>query len=157
MFDTVRNALASWFLPKAVPPALTGGQWSGTSYVDAFKRNREPTANELLAELKNTAFTCATINAAACAAFPPRLYVTTHPDQPEPKCLTRPVDRRTEMRFRAHPALLTPHSVIREVIDHPLLTLLRKVNPVHNSFDLWELTTLYQEVHGCAYWYLNLG
>src|SRR5262249_6934236 len=40
---------------------------------------------------------------------------------------------------------------------HPLLTLLRKVNPVHNSFDLWELTTLYQEVHGSAYWYLGMG
>jgi HK97 family phage portal protein len=143
--------------PKSVPSALAGGQWSGTSFVDAYKRNREPTPNELLAELKNTAFTCATINAAVCAAFPPRLYVTTHPDQPEPKCLTRPVDRRTEVRFRAHPALLTPHSVIREVVDHPLLELLRKVNAVHNSFDLWELTTLYQEVHGCAYWYLNLG
>jgi phage portal protein BeeE len=27
---------------------------------------------------------------------------------------------------------------------------------VHNQFDLWELTTLYQEVHGSAYWYLDL-
>jgi HK97 family phage portal protein len=30
------------------------------------------------------------------------------------------------------------------------------VNPVHNSFDLWELTQIYLEVHGCAYWYLDL-
>jgi HK97 family phage portal protein len=28
---------------------------------------------------------------------------------------------------------------------------------VHNSFDLWELTTLYQEVHGCAYWFVERG
>ena len=28
---------------------------------------------------------------------------------------------------------------------------------MHNSFDLWELTTLYQEVHGSAYWYVSLG
>jgi HK97 family phage portal protein len=26
---------------------------------------------------------------------------------------------------------------------------------VHNAFDLWELTTLYQEVHGSAYWLMN--
>jgi Phage-related protein len=38
-----------------------------------------------------------------------------------------------------------------------LLTLLANVNPVHNAFDLWELTTLYQEVHGSAYWMLDIG
>jgi HK97 family phage portal protein len=27
---------------------------------------------------------------------------------------------------------------------------------IHRFFDLWELTTLYLEVHGSAYWYLNL-
>ena len=46
---------------------------------------------------------------------------------------------------------------IEEVFDHPLLTLLQQVNPIHNQFDLWELTTLYQEVHGSAYWYLHFG
>ena len=40
-------------------------------------------------------------------------------------------------------------------MDHPLLTLLAQVNPIHNSFDLWELTTLYQEVHGSAYWFIE--
>ena len=28
---------------------------------------------------------------------------------------------------------------------------------MHNAFDLWELTTLYQEVHGSAYWCLDVG
>jgi HK97 family phage portal protein len=44
---------------------------------------------------------------------------------------------------------------VEEVNDHPLLTLLRAVNPTHNAHDLWELTTLYQEVHGSAYWHLT--
>jgi HK97 family phage portal protein len=43
------------------------------------------------------------------------------------------------------------------VTDHPLLTILSRPNPIHNSFDLWELTTLYQEVHGSAYWFLDLN
>ena len=43
-------------------------------------------------------------------------------------------------------------SAVEEVASHPLLTLLRQVNPVHNAFDLWELTELYLEVQGCAYW-----
>ncbi len=152
--------LAGWLRPKNLPPALTGAQWSGTSFVDAYRRNRNPTPNELLAELKNTAWACASINAAVCASFPPRLYVTTRPGQPRPKCLTRALPRRTDRLLRACPHL-QPHTKgadrIEEVTDHPLLTLLAKVNPVHNAFDLWELTTLYQEVHGGAYWYLDRG
>jgi len=157
--DTLAR-LAGWLRPKNLPPALTGAQWSGTSFVDAYRRNRNPTPNELLAELKNTAWACASINAAVCASFPPRLFVTTRPGEPRPKCLTRALPRRTDRLLRACPHLqLHTKSAdrIEEVTDHPLLTLLRQVNPVHNSFDLWELTTLYQEVHGGAYWYLDRG
>jgi HK97 family phage portal protein len=143
---------------------LTGNQWSGTSFIDSFKRERNPTPNELMAELKNTAFTCATINAAVCAAFPPKLYVATDPKtQSEARCLKQPLDSRTENRIRRNwasiskPGHLGHATRLEEVLDHPLLTLLRKVNPAHNSFDLWELTTLYQEVHGCAYWYLHFS
>src|ERR1700757_141747 len=96
------NRLARWLHPKSAPPALAGSQWSGTGFVDAYKRSRNPTPNELLAELKNTAFTCASINAAVCAAFPPRLYVATHDaSQPAPRCLRKPLDPRTEHRLRS--------------------------------------------------------
>jgi HK97 family phage portal protein len=152
--------LAGWLRPKNLPPALTGAQWSGTSFVDAYRRNRNPTPNELLAELKNTAWACASINAAVCASFPPRLFVTTRTGEPRPRCLTRALPRRTDRTLRACPHL-QPRTKgadrIEEVTDHPLLTLLAQVNPVHNAFDLWELTTLYQEVHGGAYWYLDRG
>jgi HK97 family phage portal protein len=144
---------------KGMPYALAGGQWSGTSFVDSYRRNRNSTPNELMAELKSTAWTCTSINASVCANFPPRLYVTTRPDQPAPKCLTRPVDPRTEHRLRNAPWLSARTKAarhIQEVTEHPLLSLLQQVNPVHNAFDLWELTTLYQEVHGSAYWYLDI-
>ena len=41
-----------------------------------------------------------------------------------------------------------------EVDEHPLLDLLRNVNDDMNRFDLFELTALYQELVGNAYWYL---
>jgi HK97 family phage portal protein len=151
------NALAAWLSRKAVPTSLAGNQWTGTTFVDVFKRTRNPTANELMAELKGAAWTCASINASVCASFAPRLYVATYPDQPSARCLTRALDRRTERRLRQAPHLpprLTKAHKIEEVLDHPLLTLLRQVNPVHNAFDLWELTQLYLEVHGRAFWYL---
>src|SRR5205085_9519024 len=53
------------------------------------------------------------------------------------------------------PARVTKAARLEEVLDHPLLTLFRRVNPLTNQFDLWELTTLYQEVHGSAYWLLR--
>src|SRR5436305_1253708 len=152
--------LAGWLRPKNLPPALAGAQWSGTAFVDAYKRNRNPTPNELLAELKNTAWTCASINAAACATYPPRLYVATHNEEPEARCLRAPISSRTEERLRALPYLptrLTKAYKIEEVLRHPLLELLRQVNPVHNQYDLFELTTLYQEVLGSAYWYLSFN
>ncbi len=148
------------YVRKRVPVSLTGGQWTGTQYVDAFKRNRAPTPNELMAELKNTAWTCASINASVCASFPPSLYVVTERRHPAPKCLTKPVPTKTQDRLRRQPHLqgyMRKADRIEQVAEHPLLELLEQVNPVHNSFDLWELTTLYQEVHGSAYWYLSFG
>jgi HK97 family phage portal protein len=147
---------------KAVPSSLTGSQWTGTGFVDAFKRNRNPTPNELLAELKNTAWTCASINAAVCANNPPQLYVVTRHHQPRPKCATRPLDGTEEKRLRALPHLAArtkDAAAIEQVTEHPLLSLLRQPTAPSNvlgAFDLWELTTLYQEVNGSAYWYLDL-
>lgn len=154
--------LGRWIGGKAVPPALVGPQWTGTGFVDAFKRNRQPTANELLAELKNTAWTCASINAATCANNPPNLYVVTRHNQPVPKCATRPLDARTEKRLRGLPHLAAwtkGAATLEQVTDHPLLTLLERPTApgnLLNKFDLWELTTLYQEVLGSAYWYLDM-
>jgi HK97 family phage portal protein len=148
----MRTFLANWWdrltrWTKSVPPALTGRHVSG-GFVDAFQRLRVPSAHDLLGQLKSTAFTCATLNAATCASYPPRLYVTTRQGQPAPRWPTRPVEGRRFAHAAAH---------VEEVVEHPLLTLLQQVNPVHNAFDLWELTTLYQEVLGSAYWHLEFG
>src|SRR5258708_11170971 len=100
------------------------------------------------------------MNAAVCASFPPKLYVTTKPGEARPKCLTKGISRKCLKRLQSDPHLeMHTRSAehIEEVTQHPLLDLLAQVNPTHNAFDLWELTTLYQEVHGSAYWLLDLG
>src|SRR5947209_10726518 len=92
----VFNRFGRWLGPreaKAIPAALTGGQWSGTNFIDTWQRNRTPTPNELMAELKNTAWTCASINAATCAAYPPSLYIAYSTATEEvPKCKTKKLD-----------------------------------------------------------------
>ena len=99
--------LAQWMRAKGMPYVLAGPQWTGTSYVDSFKRNRQPTPNEILAELKNTAWTCASINAATCANYPPQLYVITEHNQPQAKCATKTLSPWAERRLRALPHLST--------------------------------------------------
>jgi HK97 family phage portal protein len=161
MRQLIANALtllASWIRPKAVPAAVASGVARGSTFLDVYRKHREPTQRQLLEELKNTAWSCASINAAVCASFPPKLYVTTNRGQPAPKCLTRALPHETEARLRAasHLAVHTQGArAIEEVVEHPLLTLLRQVNATHNAFELWELTQIYLEVHGSAYWLLQ--
>lgn len=148
------HRLARWLARKTAPAPvrLTGGAVS--PFIDAYQRLRNPSSLELMGELKNTAYACANLNAAVCASYPPRLYVRTRPGDAEPRCLSRAVvaGERKSLLQRAG---LTGAERIEEVLDHPLRTLLRAVNPTHNAHDLWELTTLYQEVQGSAYWLLS--
>jgi HK97 family phage portal protein len=155
MFDWLKR-LWPWSRKKSAPSALVGNQWGGTQFTDRFKRYREPTPNELMAELKNTAWTCASLNAATCAQYPPSLYVITQHNQPRPKCTTKAIRPDREQQLREHPRLkgrLKSAATIEEVTTHPLLDILGQPNPYHSSYDLWELTTLYLEVHGSAYWH----
>src|SRR5262245_14370356 len=116
-----------WFAgllaPKATPaPPPRGAVSSGP--IDAFNRRREPSPSDLLKELKATAWTCASINAAVCASFPPKLYVRTATGQRQHRLAAR--------------ALLPSHLLavlhknaaqVEEVLDHPILDLFRQVNP----------------------------
>jgi HK97 family phage portal protein len=144
---------------KTTPPVLAGSQWLGTRAIDSYRRQRGPTPNELMAELKNTAWTCASINASVCASFPPQLYVASAAGDPPPRCrtLALPPEKVEELRAAAHLKNYTQRAdSIERVTEHPILDLLRRANPFHNSFDLWELTELYLEVNGSAYWLLDL-
>lgn len=139
--------LAGWLAPAPAAPVFTP---------PSAGRYRQPTAGELLAELRHTAWACASLNAAACASFPPRLYVMTRPGDAPPRRMTRALAPDAVARLLHMPRARHAER-IEEVPDHPLLDLLQQVNPVHNAFDLWELTTLSLEVHGCAYWLLEPG
>jgi HK97 family phage portal protein len=142
-FAHLLQRLAAWLAP-ARSSISSGFPMPG--------RSRSPAPADLLAELKATAWTCASLNSSACAAFPPRLYVRTAPGQAAPRCLTRSLGFAEERRLRGSQSCR-----IEEVREHPLLDLLSQSNSVHNAFDLLELTTLSQEIHGCAYWLLEAG
>lgn len=135
--------------------SVSTGSIDSAPPLDVYRRHRAPSPHELLHELKGTAWTCASINSAVCASFPPRLYIATAPEQPAPRCQTRSLDLTSQRRLLQLRSFTAPNATIEEVVHHPLLTLLRQVNPCHNAFDLWELSELYLEVHGSAYWLLD--
>ena len=143
---------------KSMPSSLAGGQWTGSQFTDRWKREREPTPDELMGELKNTAYACASINAAVCANNPPRLCVATQEGQAAPKCLTAPLEGRAEKAIRGDPEIpLRIRKAVRleQVIEHPLAEVLRRPNAYLSAYDLWELTQFYLEVHGRAFWKLD--
>src|SRR4051794_35255905 len=106
---TLLSRLAGWL----TPPRPTSTGWPMPS-----GRARTPSPADLLAELKATAWASASLNASACAASPPRLYVTTASGQPSPRCLTRSLSGPEERRLRAARGLIQP-SRVEEVHDHP--------------------------------------
>ncbi len=137
-----KNRLAK---PGAIPP------WAHGPYrTMASSTQRAPGSRELLAELRTTAYACATINAGVCASFVPRLYLRCGPNDPLPaKGMGKSVDARNlsvPMRSGTH---------IHEITEHPILELLRSVNDQMNGHDLLELTALSMEVLGNAYWWLE--
>lgn len=139
MLRTLFTRLASWL---ALPAPRGGGFAPGPA------PSRPPSAGELLGELKNTAWTCASLNAAVCASYPPRLYLRTPAGATRSRWPTRALAGVQARRFGGG-------ARVEEVTEHPLLDLLAQVNPVHNGHDLLEQTTLAQEVHGCAYWLID--
>jgi HK97 family phage portal protein len=141
--------LSRWLRHKS-PAPFDGGSLPN----HMLRRPRTPTASELFAELKGTAWTCASINAAVCASLPPRLFVSTTPAQPRLRCLTRSLDPAIVTRLAGVRGPAAPQ--IEEVLDHPLLTLLRQVHANLNAFDLWEQTQMSLDVLGSAYWLLDL-
>jgi HK97 family phage portal protein len=153
-------ALARALQAKNAPSAVAGGGWSGSSYVDSWQRTRELAPSQLIDELKGTAWSCISLNAATCATYTPTLYVVTAHNQPKAKCQTKALDAQTDKRLRALPYLKVKTSsaaTIEQVTDHPLLDLIYQPNPFFNSFDMWELTQTYLEVMGKAYWYVEPG
>lgn len=162
----MRNLIAkslSWLAgkiqTKAAARTMTfGGGSLSSGAVDRYGRIKEPSQSDLMRELRGVAWACASVNAAVCASYYPRLYVATHEGQGKPKTITKALTPAAEAAIRSSPHLppyITKAMQLEEVLEHPLLALFRHVNDDLDQFDLWELTTLYQEVSGCAYWRMH--
>jgi HK97 family phage portal protein len=115
------------------------------------------TDEELIAKIRGWSWTCIDRNAKACAQVPLRLYTTTKTATIK-KIKTAPIRREkhaflhTKLAERVNGA-----AELVEVTDHPILDLLKQVNPNDNAYDLKELTIKYLDSIGVDYWWLERG
>jgi len=131
------------------------------SYILPWEQSRplSQTANyaAMIGAYKSWVYICANKNATAVANANLKVYVKKKSKDQKTHFTTKAIDRSTLARFQKNPALnriITKESSIEEVEEHPLYDLFAKVNPFISRFDLWELTTLYLEMTGNAYWYV---
>lgn len=154
----VAERLSGWLSRGKSAPAperIAAGEFAS---VDSWGVLRAPSDTELVKSFRGTAYACANLCAQGVASVPLRLYVTTREGEAAPRCRTRALDPARLKSLAARPNLassLAGALSVTEVTEHPLLELLSKVNEELDGFSLIELTDLYLEIVGSAYWWLG--
>ena len=118
---------------------------------------------KLIREYTGWAYSCANRNAAALANCPQRLYrgiPRSGRGKLRNKVVTRQISKATKDRFFDTPAFIPYMNKavdVEEVLIHPWLTLMREVNRSLNGFTLRQITMLFKQVCGNAYWLLAIN
>ena len=159
--STLLQHVGQWLIDRAaaksVPPEIAGAVDSTYAYADVWNSQAAPSDTGLVKAYRGTAFACANLCAQGVAATPLRLYVTTGRGQARPKCAVRPVSSKAMQMLSGRASIsqkLVQADDVEEVVTHPLIDLLDTVNAELDSFTLMELTDLYMEVVGSAYWWI---
>ena len=115
--------------------------------------------DKAIAQFQSWVYAAATLNAQAVASVPLRLYVRTRTGRK--LWQTRPVPRHRKRYLCGDRAGTPGTTAMRKAMefedyeelnaDHPVLDVLRKVNPYQNGYGLATLRILYQELTGNAY------
>lgn len=106
---------------------------------------------------RETVYTCVDLNATGVASLPLRLYGRVSGATAR-AFKTRSVDRITLKTLQDVPRIaefIAKSEHIEEVVEHPLLTLLRRINPISNHSVFFRTIVSSLEVTGNAYIYMS--
>jgi len=135
----------------------SGGMIS--EWVDWFKSRRNLTSQELLDFCVGVAYTCAKLNSSAVAMVNLHVYAVVDDKQLSLKgnwdFQNIPVKQFAFMKKHRLIPRNKGYSQVREVTDHPFMELIEKANPYFDQFLLRELTNMYLEIVGKAYWWIE--
>jgi len=146
-------------LKGALPSVNDPSAWmDGRYWGEGIAGGRKPMNKaEFVDQFQSWVYTCANLNAKTIAAVPIRLYVTkTGKAEKFTTISTKSVDGKGKKWLEANAGLdryLRKAEDVEEVTEHPFLDLMNNVNPFANANDLWETTSLFQDLTGEAYWY----
>jgi len=141
------------FITKLFKKSITISDETNFGWTDYFHTLPSPTKINLAKEYHNIIYACANMNATACAAVSFKLYVQTRSNDEQPKSLTKSINKKQQdylkKSLNLHKAI-----IISEVMEHPLLDLFDFINDKFTGYELFELTMLYLDMLGNAYWYV---
>jgi HK97 family phage portal protein len=120
-----------------------------------WSEKKSLTQEEMLAQYKSWSFICARLNSESVASQKLRLYATTSRGQKRIKNFAcKEVDKKNYNRLLKSMGKTKPVELIEEIYEHPVLDLLYNVNDFSNYFDNIQMTQLYMDLAGNAYWFI---
>lgn len=149
----LRRLIKGGNAPVGDPSAWMDSRFWG----EGVMRGRKPTGKmDAIDQFTSWVYICASLNAQSCAAVPLDLYARVPEGGKAWRSIkTAKIDRRT--RARLAPKWRTKAADVEEVTEHAFLDLMEKVNPFMNRSDLMELTIMFLDLMGEAYWYIIKG
>ncbi len=113
---------------------------------------------EMVEQFTSWVYICAKTNADAIASVPLGLYVVSDAKGKRYQTIrTRTIKPPVEKYLSSHAGIrsrIVKGEEVAEVTEHPFLDLMQNVNPVMNGSDLREITSMFLDLTGEAYWYV---
>jgi phage portal protein BeeE len=118
----------------------------------------EPKAVDLIGAFNDVVYSCIKLIAPSVAAGANKykLVVATSPRDPSPKSTTKSLAPATKSFIETKYPEYTRRSLdVEEVVDHAVLDLLDKPNPVQSFKELVEIIAIYMDLVGSAFVHIN--
>ena len=155
-----RRGLVDAFSTSGSRPQLTDDSAWVNPYAwgDALLQTQKvKTKEDFVNAFQTWVYICSKRNANGVASVPLKLYAAKQTKGKKLLCPTKALTlhQRKWLHSRADlEPYLTKSEEIEEITEHPFIDTMRDVNPYHNARDLKELTTIYCDLTGEAYWFI---
>jgi HK97 family phage portal protein len=128
-------------------------------WVDGMTHLSSINPETLVNAYKSWIYVCANKNSTSVAQQVLKLYSAKPSKESKILAPHKAVSRERKQYLNGLSSIQSLKSVrasneIIEITEHPFIDLLTLTNPFMGGFDLFEMTTLYQELIGNAYWYI---
>jgi hypothetical protein len=167
VFNAIVNKDTAAQLPGR-PPAVDGSEvYTKGQYILQSPFGYNPPFNQFraLELVKSWAFICSNLNAGVIAGTPLKLYTTRATGEPMPKIapyrkLNKYDGKALVNRVKSQSPAAVANSGggdVIEITEHPVLDLVRNINPYRNHTETIKETMLWRQNCGNCYWYIVRG